>query len=46
MCFSGHEYAVDNLEFAEHVDPENEHVKVVQLLPYLFQSLKYLITVA
>lgn len=28
LIWPGHEYAVDNLEFAEHVDPENEAIKV------------------
>jgi len=28
LIWPGHEYAVDNLEFAEHVDPDNENVQV------------------
>ena len=32
LWFAGHEYAVDNLQFAEHIDPENEAIKVCLLL--------------
>ena len=28
LYFAGHEYATDDLDFASHVDPDNEALKV------------------
>ena len=36
--FSGHEYAKDNLEFAQHIDPTNDEVKVRSVLPTWYQT--------
>jgi hypothetical protein len=44
IILPGHEYAIDNLEFACHVEPENQAAKVIFLMNmfnFLFLSLFY-----
>ena len=41
IILPGHEYAIDNLEFACHVEPENQAAKVIF---YFFLFFMFLLT--
>ena len=39
-CFLGHEYAKDNLEFAYHIDPDNQSIQVTTVFrPAIYTML-------